>query len=131
MSAHGGPASASGTAAGAVGLVASVFLTLMALVIVGALGGISWSTSAGSGDGATVAPSAIALRDIPPLYLRLYEQAAERYGLQWTVLAGIGKVECDHGRDRSPSCMVEGIRERSRGGRADAVSGVHVGGVRG
>ncbi len=86
-----------------------MFLTLTALVIVGALGGVSWSTSAtGSGGGATVAPSAIALRDIPPPYLRLYEQAAERYGLQWTVLAGIGKVECDHGRDRSPSCTVEG-----------------------
>ena len=65
-------------------------------------------TGAGSGDGVTVAPSALALRDIPPHYLRLYEQAAERYGLQWSVLAGIGKVECDHGRDSSPSCTVEG-----------------------
>ena len=31
-----------------------------------------------------------------------------RYGLQWPVLAGIGKVECDHGRDSSPSCTSKG-----------------------
>src|SRR5262249_43462944 len=29
-------------------------------------------------------------------------------GLDWTVLAGIGKVECDHGRDPDPSCSREG-----------------------
>jgi hypothetical protein len=27
----------------------------------------------------------------------------------WTILAGIGKVECDHGRDPDPSCTVEGF----------------------
>ena len=31
-------------------------------------------------------------------------QAAQRYGLDWAILAGIGKVECDHGRDPDPSC---------------------------
>ncbi len=109
MSALRSPAPVSGAAVGAAGLGASVLLTLIALVVVGALGGVSWSTSAAaSGGGETVAPSGLALRDIPPPYLRLYEQAAERYGLQWTVLAGIGKVECDHGRDPSPSCRVEG-----------------------
>ena len=83
MSAYRGPASASGAAVSAAGLGAWVFLTLTAVVIVGALGGVGWSTSAtGSGDSATVAPSAIALRDIPPPYLRLYERAGERYGLR-------------------------------------------------
>jgi hypothetical protein len=52
--------------------------------------------------------SALARREIPPLYLRLYEQAARRYGLDWAILAGIGKVECDHGRDPDPSCTKEG-----------------------
>ena len=54
------------------------------------------------------APSAEALEDIPPLYLSLYRRAAARFGLDWTVLAGIGRVECDHGRDPDPSCTVEG-----------------------
>jgi Transglycosylase SLT domain len=52
--------------------------------------------------------SALASSEIPPLYLRLYEQAARRYGLDWAMLAGIGKVECDHGRDPDPSCTREG-----------------------
>ncbi len=52
--------------------------------------------------------SALARSEIPPQYLRLYEAAAQRYGLDWAVLAGIGKVECDHGRDPDPSCWREG-----------------------
>jgi membrane-bound lytic murein transglycosylase B len=35
-------------------------------------------------------------------------QAAARFGLDWTILAGIGRVECDHGQDPAPSCTVEG-----------------------
>jgi hypothetical protein len=54
------------------------------------------------------APSAEALADVPPLYLDLYRSAAARFDLDWTVLAGIGKVECDHGRDPDPSCTQEG-----------------------
>jgi membrane-bound lytic murein transglycosylase B len=54
------------------------------------------------------APSPEALADIPPRYLALYRAAAARYGVDWTVLAGIGRVECDHGRDPAPSCTVEG-----------------------
>jgi len=54
------------------------------------------------------APSAAALADIPAVYLDLYEEAGARYRLDWTVLAGIGKVECDHGRDPSPSCTQHG-----------------------
>ncbi len=52
--------------------------------------------------------SAQARAEIPPEYLRLYLQAAARYGLDWAILAGIGKVECDHGRDPDPSCTQEG-----------------------
>jgi hypothetical protein len=52
--------------------------------------------------------SALALAEIPPRYLRYYEQAAGRYGLDWAILAAIGKVECDHGRDPDPSCTHEG-----------------------
>ena len=52
--------------------------------------------------------SALAQREIPPEYLRLYQQAARRYGLDWAILAGIGRVECDHGRDPDPSCTHAG-----------------------
>ncbi len=54
------------------------------------------------------APSAFARADIPPAYLALYLAAAARFGLDWTILAGIGRVECDHGRDPAPACTVEG-----------------------
>lgn len=62
----------------------------------------------GGSSGATVTPSAQARADIPPLYLALYMQAGARFGLNWAILAGIGRVECDHGRDPAPSCTVEG-----------------------
>jgi hypothetical protein len=53
---------------------------------------------------ATVArASGFALSDIPPDYLGLYITAAKRCpALTWQVLAGIGKVETDHGRTPAP-----------------------------
>jgi membrane-bound lytic murein transglycosylase B len=47
-------------------------------------------------------PSPAAIADIPTTYLRLYRQAGARYRVPWPVLAGIGKVESDHGRVRLP-----------------------------
>ena len=89
---------------GAVGLVAIAF------VLVAALGGASLGTDGVSASGAQGdGVSALAQREIPPLYLRLYGEAAQRYGLDWAILAGIGKVECDHGRDPAPSCTQEGV----------------------
>jgi hypothetical protein len=48
--------------------------------------------------------SRTAVADIPGRYLGLYRQAARQQcpGLSWTVLAGVGKVESDHGRARLP-----------------------------
>ncbi|HEY8739414.1 MAG TPA: transglycosylase SLT domain-containing protein [Candidatus Dormibacteraeota bacterium] len=40
--------------------------------------------------------------DIPPAYLALYMQAGARFSIPWQVLAGIGRVESDHGRN--PNC---------------------------
>jgi hypothetical protein len=77
------------------------------------------ANAVGGGEGAGVAPSAEAQTDIPPLYLALYMQAAARFGLNWSVLAGIGRVECDHGRDPAPSCTVEGqLNSAGAGGPA-------------
>jgi cell wall-associated NlpC family hydrolase len=36
---------------------------------------------------------------IPANYLQLYRQAGQQYGIPWNLLAAIGKVESDHGRD--------------------------------
>jgi len=76
-----------------------VFSTLQASI---GLGGETESRF--SGDGV----STLAQREIPARYLRLYEESAQRYGLDWAILAGIGRVECDHGRDPDPSCTREG-----------------------
>jgi hypothetical protein len=52
---------------------------------------------------APAGPSGAARADIPAGYLTLYRTAASRCpGLPWTVLAGIGKVESDHGRSHLP-----------------------------
>ncbi|WP_280382723.1 bifunctional lytic transglycosylase/C40 family peptidase [Nocardia wallacei] len=50
------------------------------------------------------APSPDARADIPADKLALYQKAAaaDCPGLDWTVLAGIGKVETDHGRSQLP-----------------------------
>ena len=67
--------------------------------------------------------SAGAVADIPPAFLRLYVLAAQRYGLDWSILAAIGKVECDHGRDPDPSCMREGaVNAAGAGGPAQFLS---------
>jgi hypothetical protein len=87
--------------------VGGVFLLVAALA---ALGGVSLGgSSAYTPEAPDVGVSALALTEIPPLYLHLYERAAERYGLSWAILAGIGKVECDHGRDPAPSCTHAGV----------------------
>jgi len=61
-----------------------------------------------AGGSPTYQPSAVARTEIPPLYLHLYDAAATRYRLDWTVLAAIGTIECDNGQDPDPSCTVEG-----------------------
>jgi hypothetical protein len=94
-------------ALGAVGVGAIAFVLVAALA---ALGGASLGADGVSAGGAqSDGVSALARKEIPPLYLRLYQEAAQRYGLDWAILAGIGKVECDHGRDPAPSCTREGV----------------------
>jgi hypothetical protein len=81
-------------------------IVLMAVMLIASMSGLSASTDGGGSS--EEAPSALALREIPAEYLHLYEAAGARYGLDWAILAGIGKVECDHGRDPDPSCTREG-----------------------
>ena len=66
-----------------------VTTVLPLMVIIVAIGGTP----------ATGAPVANFGGDIPPTFVTAYNQAAQRCaGLSWTVLAGIGRVESDHGR---------------------------------
>lgn len=67
-------------------------LLLPVLVIAAAMGG-----------GVGGEPSPTALADIPPAYLALYQEAATELGMPWELLAAVGKVESDHGRDPARS----------------------------
>ncbi|ASO21611.1 cell wall-associated NlpC family hydrolase [Actinoalloteichus hoggarensis] len=70
-------------------------LLLIPVLIAALLHGLA-ATFFGSSD---TTPSQTALDDIPGEYLALYLQAAPTCpGLDWSVLAAIGKVETDHGR---------------------------------
>lgn len=40
--------------------------------------------------------------DVPARYLALYQTAGQRFGIPWQLLAGLGKMETDHGRVRLP-----------------------------
>ena len=45
-------------------------------------------------------PSYSPADDIPADAQALYQEAAQRFGIAWPLLAAVGKVECDHGKDR-------------------------------
>jgi cell wall-associated NlpC family hydrolase len=70
---------------------ASLCLLLPVLVLSAAMGGVQIAEPTGG-----------ALADIPADYLALYQEAATELGMPWELLAAIGKVESDHGRD--PAC---------------------------
>ncbi len=80
-------------------------LLLPVLVISAATGGI-----------AVAAPTETAATTIPPEYLALYMQAGIASGLPWQLLAGVGKVECDHGQNPDPSCTQEGVENNAGAG---------------
>jgi hypothetical protein len=74
-------------------------LLAMGAAVISVLIGQSCSGAA-TGD----APSKAAQHDIPASFLSIYEQVGSRYRIPWEILAGIGKEECDQGRDPDPSC---------------------------
>lgn len=73
------------------GAMIAIILSLAIATMVGSLS--QSDSSQGSSQ-----PSANALADIPGDYLALYLQAGQRYGVDWAVLAAVGKIESDHGR---------------------------------
>jgi cell wall-associated NlpC family hydrolase len=67
------------------------------------IGGIGEGIVTALFGGGSTQPSQEALADIPADYLALYQQAATVCpGLDWSILAAIGKVESNHGRSTLP-----------------------------
>ena len=86
-------------ALGAVAVVVGVVVVSFMAILGGnlsCLGGGGAGTSGGP-------PSAAAVSDIPPAYLRLYQDVGGRYGLDWAFLASIGAQESGHGSNASVS----------------------------
>src|SRR5687768_5685523 len=97
------PAARHGVRAALIGVSALLLLVVMIM------GGIVTSPARLAAHG----PSAVAVADIPADYLVLYQQAASRFGIDWAVLAAIGKLECDHGRLQAAGCNPPGTVNRA------------------
>jgi cell wall-associated NlpC family hydrolase len=87
-------------------LLATAALVLLIIVILGGIAG--WTARP-----VAYAPSSVAIADIPADYLVLYQRAAARFGIDWGVLAAIGKLECDHGRLQAAGCNPPGTVNRA------------------
>jgi hypothetical protein len=85
---------------GLVGLGGAAWLAACALVVAVVLIALGAHPRSPSFD--DYRPSGAALADLPAEYLALYRAAARDQGLDWALLAGIGKIETDHGRSRLP-----------------------------
>src|SRR4051794_31669992 len=72
--------------------VSAMLLLTVVLIVATLMGGLAPQRQCGTSDHA---PSAVALADISGNYLRWIEQAGARYGIDWTVIAGIYSVESD------------------------------------
>lgn len=80
-------------------LAVGLFLGLLLVIMVVTL----FTNQATMTTGAQYRPSQLALREIPGRYLRLYQVTADRYGLDWAILAAVGAIESGHGRNNGPS----------------------------
>src|SRR4051794_1628097 len=83
-------------------------MALVALLATIALAGLGALTAVGQGLGgcpgaASAPPSAEAEGAIPADLLPIFASAEAAYGVPWTVLAAINKVETDFGRNQGPS----------------------------
>ena len=120
-----------GAVAVSVGASLGLAAVFMLIVVVAGMGDASLSAAgggdvSGSGDGT----SALALRDIPPEYLRLYQAAGARYGAR---LGDLGGDRQGRVRPRArPRPLVHARGRRQLGGRgwADAVHRLDLGDLR-
>lgn len=87
----------------AAGAATAALLGIAVLGCVMAITGASFALCQAGDAGATTgpagpAPSRVAVKEIPPDRLALYQAAGRRFEIDWTFLASIGAQECDHGR---------------------------------
>jgi hypothetical protein len=75
-----------------VGVVTAV---LLPVVLISAAGG---ALTVAAGNSGAWAGQPETLADVPGPFLALYQEAAAAFAVPLGILAGIGKVECDHGR---------------------------------
>jgi peptidoglycan DL-endopeptidase CwlO len=79
-------------------VAAGAAMLVLIVILLSAVAGITGQQAA-----ACQAPAAAtAAASIPARYLADYEKAGARYGIPWTVLAGIGTVESDNGQSTAP-----------------------------
>jgi hypothetical protein len=94
--------------------IAAIATAATATVVVAAAGSTTGIVQAIFGTSSS--PSATATTDIPANYLALYRTAATNCpGLDWTILAAIGKIESDHGRSPLPG-VASGENHAGAGG---------------
>lgn len=80
--------------------IAAVLVAVVVLLPIVVLAAVTGAVTSMVG---TSSPTPTALADIPADYLALYRDAAASCpGLDWSVLAAVGKVETDHGRSPLP-----------------------------
>ncbi|MBB2913462.1 cell wall-associated NlpC family hydrolase [Streptosporangium becharense] len=91
------------------GVAAACLITLIMapMLMVGSFPSFPSITGAGLPDCERLAQAAddqseTATSDIPEEYLKLYREHGKKIGVQWNVLAGVGKRETDHGRSTLP-----------------------------
>ncbi|WP_280457292.1 C40 family peptidase [Nocardia carnea] len=85
------------------GAAAVVFCSVVIAAVVATVAIFDHTPTPRPSPGPGTAPSTEALTDIPPEMLALYQQGAGSCpGLDWSILAAIGKVETDHGRSPLP-----------------------------
>jgi cell wall-associated NlpC family hydrolase len=78
-------------------------VVVLIVIFVAAAAGLVSVVLGGDNSEASSAPSPVALADIPDNYLTLYQQAAATCpGLDWSIVAAIGKIESNHGRSNLP-----------------------------
>jgi cell wall-associated NlpC family hydrolase len=84
------------------GMLAVPMLIIGGTTMLFAGGGGGGCTPGSSGSVAQPGVSAAAANSIPADYLKWYRHVGAQFNVPWTVLAGIGKVESDHGRTTLP-----------------------------
>jgi hypothetical protein len=79
----------------ATGALAAVVVAITGTVM--AILGSEIGCVGGGGLAVAAPPTQAAVKEIPPKRLRLYQEAAKRFDVEWAFLASIGYQECGHG----------------------------------